>query len=194
MAVNPVDFSRRDFLKTSATVSSGLLIAIALPGCKPAAKVSGETTYATPNAWLRIGSDDSITFYCDKSEMGQGVYNSLTMLVAEELGVGLARINTEFAPPGDAYINNLIGGQITGGSTSVRDGWDKLRKAGATARHLLVSAAASEWGVDARNCKVEDGVIISPHGKKMKFGAVADAAAKLTRAEGSRSSRRPSSR
>jgi isoquinoline 1-oxidoreductase beta subunit len=180
MAVNPVDFSRRDFLKTSATVSSGLLIAIALPGCKPAAKVSGETTYATPNAWLRIGSDDSITFYCDKSEMGQGVYTSLTMLVAEELGVSLARINTEFAPPGDQYINNLIGGQITGGSTSVRDGWEKLRKAGATARHLLVSAAASEWGVDARNCRVDDGVIISPHGKKVKFGAVADAASKLT--------------
>lgn len=179
MAVNPSDFSRRDFLKVGATVSGGLLIAIALPGCKPADKVAGQTTYAVPNAWLRIGSDDSITFYCDKSEMGQGVYTSLTMLVAEELGVGLDRITTEFAPPGDAYINNLIGGQITGGSTSVRDGWEKLRKAGATARHVLVSAAAADWGVDARNCRVENGVIISPHGKKAKFGAVAEAASKL---------------
>ena len=80
--------------------------------------------------------------------MGQGVYTSLPMLIAEELGVGLERIKVEFAPPGDQYINNLIGGQITGGSTSVRDGWEKLRKAGATARHLLVSAAADEWGVD----------------------------------------------
>jgi isoquinoline 1-oxidoreductase beta subunit len=180
MSINPVDFSRRDFLKTGATVSGGLLIAIALPGCKPASTTSGATTYVVPNAWLRIGSDDSITFYCDKSEMGQGVYTSLTMLVAEELGVGLERINTEFAPPGDQYVNTLIGGQITGGSTSVREGWDKLRKAGATARHMLASAAAAEWGVDPRNCRFENGVIMSPHGKKLKFGAVAEAASKLT--------------
>jgi isoquinoline 1-oxidoreductase subunit beta len=174
------DLSRRDFLKTSGTISGGLLIGIALPGCKPAARATGETKYLEPNAWLRIGTDDTITFYCDKSEMGQGVYTSLTMLIAEELGVGLAKITTEFAPPGDAYINNLIGGQITGGSTSVRDGWEKLRKAGATARTLLVTAAANEWGIDPRNCKVEDGVIVSPHYEKLTFGAVADAAAKLT--------------
>ena len=90
----------------------------------------------------------------------------------------------EFAPPGDQYINNMIGGQITGGSTSVRDGWEKLRKAGATARHLLVSAAAAEWGIDARNCRVDDGVIISPQLKKLKFGEVAEAAVQTTRPEG----------
>jgi isoquinoline 1-oxidoreductase beta subunit len=179
MAANPVDLSRRDFLKTSAAVSGGLLISIALPGCKPAATANGETKFLEPNAWLRIGTDDTITFYCDKSEMGQGVYTALTMLVAEELGVGLAKIRTEFAPPGDAYINNLIGGQITGGSTSIRDGWEKLRKAGATARTMLVAAAADEWGVDARNCRVEDGVILSPQYKKLRFGEVADAASKL---------------
>ena len=78
--------------------------------------------------------------------MGQGVYTALPMLIAEELGVSLDRIKVEFAPPGDQYINNLIGGQITGGSTSVRDGWEKLRKAGATARHLLVTAAAQRMG------------------------------------------------
>jgi isoquinoline 1-oxidoreductase subunit beta len=176
---SPVALSRRDFLQASAAVSGGLLIAIALPGCKNSAQASGETTYLVPNAFLRIGTDDTITFYCDKSEMGQGVYTALTMLVAEELGVGLARINTEFAPPGDAYVNTLIGGQITGGSTSVREGWDKLRKAGATARTLLVTAAANEWGVDPRTCKIEDGVIVSPHYDKLKFGEVAEAAAKL---------------
>ena len=111
--------------------------------------------------------------------MGQGVYTSLPMLVAEELGVGLERIKVEFAPPGDQYINNLIGGQITGGSTSVRDAWEKLRKAGATARHLLVTAAAEEWGINARSCKVVDGVIVSPQLKKLKFGEVVEAAAKL---------------
>ena len=139
---------------TRRQVIGGLVIAIALPGCRPSHQASGAVTTLAPNAWLRIGSDDSITFFCDKSEMGQGVYTALPMLVAEELGVPLERIKVEFAPPGDEYVNNLIGGQITGGSTSVRDGWEKLRKAGATARHLLVSAAASEWGVDARSCKV----------------------------------------
>src|SRR5688572_21365716 len=183
MSANPVfgkeNVSRRDFLKTSAAVSGGLLIAIALPGCGKKPATTGEASFIEPNAWLRIGSDNSITFFCDKSEMGQGVYTALPMLLAEELGASVAQIKVEFAPPGDQYINNLIGGQITGGSTSVRDGWEKLRKAGATARHLLVSVAADEWGVDARNCKVVDGVILSPQFKRLTFGEVAEAASKL---------------
>ena len=130
MSANPSDVSRRAFLKAGATLTGGLVIAISMPGCKPATKASGELKTFEANAWLHIGSDDKITFFCDKSEMGQGVYTALPMLIAEELGVGLERIKVEFAPPGDMYINNLIGGQITGGSTSVRDGWEKLRKAG----------------------------------------------------------------
>jgi isoquinoline 1-oxidoreductase beta subunit len=176
MSANPffdTEVSRRTFI-------GGLVIAIALPGCKQGPKSGGETRIVETNAWLRIGTDDSITFLCDRSEMGQGVYTSLPMLIAEELGVGLERIKVEFAPPGDSYINNLIGGQITGGSTSVRDGWEKLRKAGATARHLLVAAAAEEWGIDPRACRVENGVVISPQYKKLRFGEVAEAAAKLT--------------
>jgi isoquinoline 1-oxidoreductase subunit beta len=171
--------SRRAFLQIGAAVSGGLTIAMALPGCGQKPVASGETKVIAPNAWLRIGTDNSITFLCDKSEMGQGVYTALPMLIAEELGVSVAQIKVEFAPPGDEYVNNLIGGQITGGSTSVRDGWEKLRKAGATARHLLVTAAADEWGVNPRSCKVADGVIISPQFKKLKFGDVAEAAAKL---------------
>ena len=173
MSANPLIVSRRAFV-------GGLVIAISLPACKPAREAgSGELQMVQTNAWLRIGTDDSITFLCDRSEMGQGVYTSLPMLIAEELGVSLARIQVEFAPPGDQFINNMIGGQITGGSTSVRDGWEKLRRAGATARHLLVSAAAAEWGIDARNCRVEDGVVVSPHLKRLKFGQLAVAASKL---------------
>jgi isoquinoline 1-oxidoreductase beta subunit len=168
-----------NLLLTRRQAIGGLVIAIALPGCKQSPKASGESTPFEPNAWLRIGTDNSITFYCDRAEMGQGVSTALPMLVAEELGVGLERIKVEFAPPGDAYINNLIGGQITGGSTSVRDAWEKLRKAGATARAMLLSAAAAEWGVDARTLKVENGVIVSPRLKKLSFGEVAAAAAKL---------------
>jgi isoquinoline 1-oxidoreductase beta subunit len=168
-----------NLLVTRRAVLGGLVIAIALPACKQAPKASGENTTFEPNAWLRIGSDNSITFFCDRAEMGQGVYTALPMLVAEELGVSLERIKVEFAPPGDRYINNLIGGQITGGSTSVRDAWEKLRRAGATARMLLVSAAAEQWGVDARGCKVANGVILSPQFKKLTFGEVAEAASKL---------------
>jgi isoquinoline 1-oxidoreductase beta subunit len=164
---------------TRRHVLGGLVIAIALPACNKSPTSSGKAATLAPNAWLRIGSDDSITFFCDRAEMGQGVYTSLPMLVAEELGVGLDRIKVEFAPPGDQYINTLIGGQITGGSTSVREAWEKLRRAGATARYLLVRAAAEEWGIDARTCKVVDGVIISPQLKKLKFGEVVEAAAKL---------------
>ena len=172
MSANPLEVSRRAFV-------GGLVIAIALPGCKPAKEASRELKTIEANSWLRIGTDDSITFLCDRSEMGQGVFTSLPMLIAEELGVSLARIKVEFAPPGDQFHNNMLGGQITGGSTSVRDGWEKLRRAGATARQMLVSAAAAEWGVDARTCRVEDGVVVSPHYKKLKYGEVAEAAAKL---------------
>jgi isoquinoline 1-oxidoreductase beta subunit len=183
MSASPKDVSRRAFLKASAAVSGGLAggltIAVVLPGCSKKTVASGETRVVTPNAWLRIGTDNSITFLCDRSEMGQGVFTSLPMLIAEELGASVAQIKVEFAPPGDEFHNNLLGGQITGGSTSVRDGWDKLRKAGATARHLLVAAAAEEWGEDPRGCKVVDGVIVSPRYKKLTFGEVAEAAAKL---------------
>ena len=167
-----LSFTRRQIL-------GGLVIAIALPGCKQSPKSGGESKTFEPNAWLRIGTDNSVTFFCDRAEMGQGVYTALPMLVAEELGVSLERIKVEFAPPGDQYVNGLLGGQITGGSSSVRDGWEKLRKAGATARQLLVAAAAEEWGVDARSCKVVNGVILSPQFKKLTFGEVAEAAAKL---------------
>jgi isoquinoline 1-oxidoreductase beta subunit len=174
------DPARRAFLKTGAA-AGGLVIAIALPlsGCSEGPKSSGKLAYLEPNAWLRIGTDDSVTFFCDKSEMGQGVYTSLPMLIAEELGVGVDRIQVEFAPPGDSYINNLLGGQVTGGSTSIRDGWEKLRKAGATARHLLIAAACEEWGSDPRTCRTENGMVINSHGKRLRFGDVAEAASKL---------------
>src|SRR5688500_16403502 len=150
-----------NLLITRRHVLGGLVIAIALPACKQGPKSSGDNKPFEPNAWLRIGTDNSVTFFCDRAEMGQGVYTALPMLVAEELGVSLERIKVEFAPPGDQYINTLIGGQITGGSTSVRDAWEKLRRAGATERLMLVNAAAEKWGVDARKCKVAEGVILS---------------------------------
>ena len=172
MSANPVYVSRRTFV-------GGLVIALGLPACSSKHQGAAGNNSLESSAWLRIGTDDSITFQCDRSEMGQGVYTSLAMLIAEELGVGLQKIKVEFAPPGDQFHNNLLGGQVTGGSTSVRDAWEKLRRAGATARHLLITAAAAEWDVDARSCRVEDGVIVSPSYEKLRFGQVADAASRL---------------
>jgi isoquinoline 1-oxidoreductase subunit beta len=176
-----MSLARREFLKNTAVISGGLIIAMNLPGCsKPENKAGAAAESYSANAWLKIGTDGSITFICDRSEMGQGVYTALPMLLAEELGVALNRIKVEFAPAGVVYTNNLLGTQITGGSTSVRDAWERLRKAGAQARTMLVTAAAKEWRVPATACRVgEDGTILSPHGKRVSFGEVAEAASKV---------------
>jgi isoquinoline 1-oxidoreductase beta subunit len=168
--------TRRAFLQSAALGTGGLVLALHLPACS---RKPREIQTFAPNAWLKIGSDDVITFYCDRSEMGQGVYTSLPTLLAEELGADLEKIKIEFAPPGDAYTNALLGGQVTGGSTSVRDAWPKLRKAGAQARQMLVTAAASHWKADAASLRVEKGAVISPDGEQLTFGALADAAGKL---------------
>ncbi len=170
--------TRRDVLKAGAA-GAGLVLTVALAGCQKPGRGRGERQLIAANAWLRIGTDDSITFLCDRSEMGQGVYTALPTLLAEELGVDPRRIAIEFAPAGAAYVNALLGGQVTGGSTSVRDAWTKLRTAGAQAREMLKSAAAREWDTSAGACRVEDGTIISPFGKRLSYGAVAEAAAKL---------------
>jgi len=174
-----MSLDRREFLKNSAYLSGGLVLALQLPGCSKAGRPSGPVETTSVNAWLRVGTDNTITLLCDRSEMGQGVYTALPTLVAEELGVDLDRIRVEFAPAGAEYINNLAGTQITGGSTSVRDAWQKLRTAGATARTLLVSAAASQWGIDPAGCKADNGYVLSPYGRRLSFGECAAAAAKL---------------
>ena len=170
--------TRRAVLKAGAA-GAGLVLAIHLTGCKKPGATSGERKLVTANAWLRIGTDNSITFLCDRSEMGQGVYTALPTILAEELGVDPRSISVEFAPVGAAYVNALLGGQVTGGSTSVRDAWQKLRTAGAQAREMLKSAAAKEWDTAASACRVENGEIISPYGKRLSYGAVAEAAAAL---------------
>ncbi len=170
--------TRRTVLKAGAA-GAGLVLAIHLTGCQKPGAASGERKLIATNAWLRIGTDNSITFLCDRSEMGQGVYTALPTILAEELGVDPRRIAIEFAPVGDAYKNGAIGAQVTGGSTSVRDAWQKLRVAGAQAREMLKSAAAREWDTTASACRVENGEIISPYGKRLSYGAVAEAAAAL---------------
>src|SRR6185503_14833314 len=145
----------RTFLVTGAAAGGGLLLGVYLPrtiGAK--AQVSDETF--APNAFVRIKRDDSITLVMPQVEMGQGTYTSMSMLIAEELEVELAQVTAEAAPPNDKlYANPLLGFQVTGGSTSVPGWWEPLRRAGAVARTMLVTAAANDWGVDPATCRAE---------------------------------------
>jgi isoquinoline 1-oxidoreductase beta subunit len=177
------DRSRRDFVNAGVAVGGGLLLGLALPGRAgkpPKGAAAGVKSTALRgsqlNAWLKIAGDNSITVIVDRSEMGQGVYTALPMLIAEELNVDVDAIQVAAAPVGDAYINPGNGGQITGTSNSVQDAWEKLRLAGAQARMMLISAAAKHWQIDPAECRAMHGAIRA-HGKVLTYGQLAAAAA-----------------
>ena len=153
------------------------MLGVGLPGLIGQAQAAG--TLYTPNAWAHIADDNTITLLSARSEMGQGVYTSMPMLIAEELNVDIRKIKVAIAPPGKACVNALLGAQITGGSTSVRDGWEKPRLAGAQVPETLVSAAADEWKVDRSTLRAENGMVLGANGKKATYGHLAAAASKL---------------
>jgi isoquinoline 1-oxidoreductase beta subunit len=165
--------TRRDFLKVSALAGGGMMIAIRF-GAPVAAHAADAP--ANANAWVALRPDGTVVVTCHRNEMGQDVHTSLTMLVAEELGVDPRLVKVEQAGVNPVYLNKMLGGQITGGSTSVRDAWEPLRQAGATARMMLVSAAASEWKVPAAEVRAENGMLTSGS-KKATYGSFASAAA-----------------
>jgi isoquinoline 1-oxidoreductase subunit beta len=174
---NP-EVSRRDFLNAAAGIGGGLVLALTLPGFGSPSQPGKLKAGGQLNAWLIIAADDSITVIVDRSEMGQGVYTALPMLLAEELEISLDAIKIVAAPVGDAYINPLNGGQITGTSNSVQDAWDKLRIAGAQARSMLIAAAAAQWRVDPGECRAENGRVLGAGGKSLSYGQLAEAAAR----------------
>ena len=173
------EVSRRGFLQASAVTGSGLALGVTLPGSIGEALAAG--TLYTPNAWVHIADDNTITLLSARSEMGQGVYTAMPMLIAEELNVDIRKVKVAIAPPNTKlYGNALLGGpQLTGGSTSVRDGWEKLRVAGAQVREMLISAAADKWKVDRSTLRAENGMVIGANGKKATYGSLAAAASKL---------------
>lgn len=160
--------ARRGFLKSTSALSGALVIGFQLP----AANAQKTASPSVANAWVKVDSKGGVTLVCHRSEMGQGVYTSMPMLVAEELGVPLSAVKIEMAPSAPVYINAMLGGQITGGSTSVRDAWTKLREAGASARTVLVAAAADTWKVPAGECTAANGVVTHKSGKKLAYGAL----------------------
>jgi isoquinoline 1-oxidoreductase beta subunit len=171
--------TRRRFLGTAVGAGGTVLLALTLPGSGWGQKAGARAALSQLNAWLTIGADNSVTVIVDRSEMGQGVYTALPMLLAEELDLALDSVTVVAAPVGDAYVNAGNGGQITGTSNSVSDAWEKLRRAGAQARTMLEAAAAARWRVDPGLCHVRNGLILGPAGKTVSYGEVAAAAAKL---------------
>jgi isoquinoline 1-oxidoreductase beta subunit len=168
---------RREFLKLSATsaLGGGLLLGFGLP-----ARSETSARFA-PNAFLRIDRTGKVTFVMPHIEMGQGTHTSLPMLIAEELEVDVDKVAVEHSPADDKlYVNPLVGYQLTGASTAIRGMYVPLRQAGATARVMLVTAAAQRWNVDPSSCKADRGAVVHvPTGRKLGYGALADAAAKL---------------
>ena len=174
------NLSRREFLKGSAAVVGGLVIGFYMPAKGGRAYAADAQAKYPPNAFIRISADDSIRVIVNKSEMGQGVYTSLPMMLAEELEADWSRISVESAPVGAVYNHTSFGMQLTGGSSSVPSSWEQLRRVGATARILLIRAAATQWGVPENSCHaLNSQVIHAASGRKLGYGALAEAAAKL---------------
>ena len=170
---------RRQFIQQGTALTATLVVGMHLPLASEAATSSGDKP-ALANAWIRISPNNQITLICSRSEMGQDVYTSLPALLAEELNLPLAMIQVEMAGVAPIYINAMLGGQITGGSTSVREAFDKLRTAGAATRTVLVQAAANRWNVSVDQCKAMNGKVTHASGKSATYGELAADAAKLS--------------
>ena len=173
-----IKLNRRNFLRAGAASAAGLWVGFYLPErSKLDAQFGGPAASSAPNAYIHIGTDDSVTFIIAKGEMGQGTVTSLSQLLAEELECDWKKVRTEFAPV-DA---KLYGGfQGTVGSSSVRSSWGPLRQAGASAREMLTQAAAQKWGVGKSACRAQDGAIVNTAtNARLSYGSLAEAAGKL---------------
>jgi isoquinoline 1-oxidoreductase beta subunit len=189
-AGGPMDGGRRKALKGGLAIAflwsatggtaGAAISARRQPGDAAAAAADGNPPFA-PNAFIRIDADGGVRLVMPNVEMGQGIYTGATMMLAEELDVGMDQVRIEHAPPNEElYSMPLLGGQITGGSTSTRGHWQILREAGAVARSMLVTAAAQRWRVDASGCSVARGVVTAPGaGHSLGYGALARAAGAL---------------
>lgn len=174
--------SRRRFLEVSASGSALLLgFHMRFDGRAAAAAEAGPAVAAetTVNAWLRISGDGAVTIQLAKSEMGQGIYSALPMIVADEMEADWSKVRVEQSPPGPEYRNPGDPTMITGGSSSVSGNWERLRQVGAAAREMLIAAAAKKWGVPAGECRAENGQVLGPGGKSAGYGELAAEAAKL---------------
>src|ERR1700692_337747 len=162
--------SRRSFLTVGAAAGAGLVIGFYLPHGS-----SSNAEVFSPNAFLRITPENKVIIVVARSEMGQGVRTALPMILAEELEADWKQIEIE-----QAGASTLYGDQTTGGSASVRTTWDPMRKAGAAAREMLISAAALTWGVPRSSCSAQsESVVHTATNRKLSYGELAGKAATL---------------
>jgi len=177
-STNNRHISRRNFLKVSAT-GGAVLFSVCIPGLRGAATLEAANGVFEPNVWVKIGADDSTTITLSMLEMGQGVMTSMPMLVAEELDLDWNKVKTVWAPADPRYGNpNFGGAQLTAGSNSVRGMWKLLREAGASARSMLITAAAQTWNVPENTCTTDKGEVIhAASNRRLRYGALVDKAA-----------------
>src|SRR2546428_9406969 len=163
--------TRRTFLKVSAA-GGALLVGGYVPGLRETSTAEAAGVLE-PNVWVKIGADDSVTIMLSQLEMGQGVMTSMPMLLAEEVDADWSRIKYEWTPADSKYGNpNFGGAQLTAGSNSVRGMWKILRESGASARAMLVSAAAQTWNVPENSLTTEKGEVVHrSSGRRVKYGA-----------------------
>lgn len=176
---NKITFSRRSFLRTSALAGGGIMIGFNLfTACKPNVKPSVDIenlNFNDFNAFIQISNEGYVTIYSPNPEIGQGVKTSMPMLIAEELDVDWNNVHVAQAPLDTKNYKR----QLAGGSQSIRFGWDALRQTGATAKQMLVNAAAVKWGVDAVTCKASNGIITNAKGENLGYGDVVKEAAAM---------------
>ncbi|MDT7848809.1 xanthine dehydrogenase family protein molybdopterin-binding subunit [Methylophilus sp. VKM B-3414] len=176
-----INLSRRSFIKSTALVAGGLVVAFSIPQAKRfmgVANAAEALPLPAPNAFLRIGADDSITVMLAHSEMGQGVWTTLPMLIADELDADWSKIKVEHAPAAPAYVHTAYGIQITGGSSTTWSEFDRYRQAGALTRVLLLEAAAKQWKVPVAGLRTENGFVINGT-QKLSYGKLVETASQL---------------
>jgi isoquinoline 1-oxidoreductase beta subunit len=176
-----INFSRRQFLTSGVLAGGGLILGVHLPGLACRGDANPKSVSFTPNAWIRIGKDDTVTVIVNHTELGQGPYTSFAMIVADELEADWSKIRVESAPVDPVYNHTVFGIQMTGGSTSTWTEYERLRKAGAAARHMLLAAAAGVWGVEPAACRAENGVIVHAESdRRLTYGKLVEKASELT--------------
>ncbi len=172
--------SRSDFPETGGACTGGFILGFYAGRAALGVEARAEgPAPVNPNAFIHIAPDNTVTVMVHKSEMGQGVYTSIPMLIAEELECDWKSVRVEPAPVAPVYANPMFGVQATGGSTSVRSEWDRMREVGAAAREMLLCAAAETWNVDRAGCRAQEGRVVHRSGKAITYGELAEKASKL---------------
>ena len=166
--------SRRTFLKAGSVLGSGLVLGFFVPGGQKMARAADAKKVYTPNAFLRIAPDNTITVAINRLEFGQGVATSLPMLIAEELDADWAQMHFELAPAAAIFSDPVFGIQMTGGSATIKNSYLQYREIGASARAMLIASAAKKWQVAPVECHAEHGKVFGPLGLSASYGALAE--------------------